>query len=271
MSQDNVGLVHRIFGAFNRRDLDALLALIDDDVEFGSRLAGMEGAFQGHRGIRRWWQIVRDASPDRIIEVVEAQALGDVTLTLARARGHGAVSQIPYEDTVWSVARWRGGKAIWWGVFPTRAEALQAVGIEEQPMSQSNAEVVRRGLDAFNRADSEVLAALSDDDLEIAPATETGVEGGGHAYRGKDAWASYFAHAHQVWEDWRIEDAEVFEADDDWVVAVVRVVARGAGSGAPVEHWRGIAYKLRGGRIARVRGYLEPREALEAVGLRSPP
>ena len=39
MSQDNVELVHRIFEAFNRRDLDAALALIDDDVEFGSRLA----------------------------------------------------------------------------------------------------------------------------------------------------------------------------------------------------------------------------------------
>jgi ketosteroid isomerase-like protein len=270
MPQENVGLVYRIFDAFNRRDLDAVLALMDDDVEFGSRLAGIEGGFHGHRGIRRWWEIIRDASPDRIIEVVDAQALGDVTLTLARGRGHGAVSQIPYEETVWSVARWRGKKAIWWGVFPTRAEALEAVGLEEQPMSQDNAEVVRRGLDAFNDADSEALAALSDDDLEISPATETGVEGGEHAYRGKDAWASYFAHAHEVWDDWRIEAAEVFEADDDWVVAVFRVIARGAGSGAPVERSRGIAYKLRGGKISQVRGYLDPREALEAVGLQKP-
>jgi ketosteroid isomerase-like protein len=129
MSQDNVELVHRVFDAHNRRDLDAILALMDDDVEFGSRLAGMEGGFHGHQGIRRWWRTIRDASPDRIIEVVEAQALGDVTLTLARARGHGAVSQIPYDETVWSVARWRGRKAIWWGVFPTRAEALEAVGL----------------------------------------------------------------------------------------------------------------------------------------------
>jgi ketosteroid isomerase-like protein len=131
MWQDNVELVRRIFDAFNRRDLDTALALIDDDVEFGSRLAGKEGGFHGHRGIRRWWRTIRDASPDRIIEIVEAQALGDVTLTLARARGHGAVSQIPYEETVWSVARWRDEKAVWWGVFPTRAEALEAVGLGE--------------------------------------------------------------------------------------------------------------------------------------------
>jgi ketosteroid isomerase-like protein len=131
MSQENVELVRRAFDAFNRRDLDAALALLDDNVEFGSRLAGMEGGFHGHRGVRRWWQIIREASPDRIIEIVDARALGDVTLTLARARGHGAVSQIPYEETAWSVARWRDKKATWWGVFPTRAEALEAVGLSE--------------------------------------------------------------------------------------------------------------------------------------------
>jgi ketosteroid isomerase-like protein len=135
MSQADVELVYRIFDAFNRRDLDTALALIDDDVEFGSRLAGMEGGFHGHRGVRRWWRIIRDASPDRIIEVVEAHALGDVTITLARARGRGAVSQIPYEETAWSVARWRDKRAIWWGVFPTRAEALDAAGLS-QPAPQ---------------------------------------------------------------------------------------------------------------------------------------
>jgi ketosteroid isomerase-like protein len=134
-------------------------------------------------------------------------------------------------------------------------------------MSQENVEVVRRGLEALNRDDSEELVALSDDDLEIAPATEIGVEGRAHGYRGKDAWANYFAHAHEIWDEWRIEDAEFFQADDDWVVAVFRVVARGAGSGAEVEHSRGIAYKLRGGKILRVHGYPDPRDALEAVGL----
>ena len=129
MSQETVALGQRVFDAFNRRDLEAALALMDDDVEFGSRLAGMEGGYRGHRGVRRWWETIRETSPDRIIEIVEARDIGDVTLTLARARGHGAVSQIPYEETVWSVARWRDKKAIWWGVFPTRAEALEAAAL----------------------------------------------------------------------------------------------------------------------------------------------
>ena len=131
MSQQNVELVYRVFDALNQRDLDAALALMHGDVEFGSRLAAMEGGFHGHEGVRRWWQTILDASPDRTVEVVEARDLGDVTLTLARARGHGALSHIPYEETVWSVARWRDKKAVWWGVFPTKAEALEAAGMRE--------------------------------------------------------------------------------------------------------------------------------------------
>ena len=131
MSQENVELVYQAYDAFNRRDLGAYLALTDADVEVGSRLAAMEGGFHGHEGIRRWWQNMLDASPDRTVEIVEVRDLGDVTLTLIHARGHGAVSDIPYEETIWSVARWCGKKAVWWGVFPTEAEALEAAGLRE--------------------------------------------------------------------------------------------------------------------------------------------
>jgi ketosteroid isomerase-like protein len=131
MSQANVELVHRVLDAFNRRDLDAALALMHGDVEFGSRIAAMEGGYRGHEGIRRWWATILDASPDRTIEVVEVRDLGDLTLTRARARGHGGVSRIPYEETIWSVARWRGEQAVWWSVFPTKAEALDAAGLSE--------------------------------------------------------------------------------------------------------------------------------------------
>ena len=72
-----------------------------------------------------------DASPDRTVEIVEVRDLGDVTLTLIHVRGHGAASDIPYEETIWSVARWCGKKAVWWSVFPTEAEALEAVGLRE--------------------------------------------------------------------------------------------------------------------------------------------
>jgi ketosteroid isomerase-like protein len=93
MSQGNVELFGRSVDAFNRRDLDALLALMDDDVELVPRIGAMEGesSYRGHNGVRRWWDNVLDVFP----------------------------------------ARWRRGKCVWWRTFLTRAEALEAVGLSE--------------------------------------------------------------------------------------------------------------------------------------------
>jgi len=43
MSQENVELVYRATDAFNRRDIDAFLALSEPDVEFIPRIAELEG------------------------------------------------------------------------------------------------------------------------------------------------------------------------------------------------------------------------------------
>src|SRR3954465_5134632 len=106
MSQENVELTKQVFDAFNRRDLGAFLALMDADVEAGSRLAAMEGGYHGHDGIRHWWQNLLDAIPDYTLETVEVRELGNLTLTTLRTRGHGADSDTPVEDTVWIVADW---------------------------------------------------------------------------------------------------------------------------------------------------------------------
>jgi ketosteroid isomerase-like protein len=132
MSQENVELAYRPIDAINRRDLEAFLALMDDDVEAAPRLVSLEGRFHGHDGVRRWWETVLEVWPDFTAQVVEVRAVGDVTLGTLRLRAHGAGSSIPSEWTVCSAARWRRGKCVWWGNFDTRAEALEAVGLSEQ-------------------------------------------------------------------------------------------------------------------------------------------
>jgi ketosteroid isomerase-like protein len=131
MAQENVELAEQAFDAFNRRDLGAFLALMDAEVEAGSRLVAMEGGYHGHDGLRRWWQNLLDAIPDYTLETVEARALGDLTLTTLRTRGHGADSDTPIEDTVWVVVDWRDKQVVRWRVLSTEAEALEAVGVSE--------------------------------------------------------------------------------------------------------------------------------------------
>jgi ketosteroid isomerase-like protein len=80
MSQENVELAYQMADAFNRRDLDAVLALMDADVEFGSQLIAMKGGSHGHDGIRRYWIDLFDTLPDFTIEILEIRDLGDSTL-----------------------------------------------------------------------------------------------------------------------------------------------------------------------------------------------
>jgi ketosteroid isomerase-like protein len=63
---------------------------------------------------------------------------------------------------------------------------------------------------------------------------------------------------------------EVFEIRDlgEQIVAIGHIRARGHASGAEVESPGGWVVELKNGKAVRVREYLDPKEALEAAGLR---
>jgi ketosteroid isomerase-like protein len=133
MSQENVELLHRAYDAFNRRDLDAFLALCAPEVAFISFLMQVEGGdpYRGHDGVRSWWERLLGISPDFSAEVDEVRDLGDLTIARVRSHGHGVESDAPMEQTFWHVAEFRGVKVIWWRFVRSEAEALEAAGLRE--------------------------------------------------------------------------------------------------------------------------------------------
>jgi ketosteroid isomerase-like protein len=133
-------------------------------------------------------------------------------------------------------------------------------------MSQENVELVLRAREAFNRRDLRALAELTHDDFEFVSVL-TAVDAGGGTYRGPDAWGSYFARMDDSWADWQVEDFRVFDAGDDRVAALFRLVGTGKSSGARVDRAVGVGYWLRNGKFWQMRSYLDPADALEAVGL----
>jgi ketosteroid isomerase-like protein len=132
MSKENFQLYLQAIDAINRRDLDAFLKVMDEEVEAVSRIVAIEGGLHGHAGIRRWWSEWFSAFPDYKIQVREVKDFGDVLVTSLRAIGHGATSDLPLEDAIWQATRWRNGKCVWWQNFYTRNDALNAVGVSEQ-------------------------------------------------------------------------------------------------------------------------------------------
>ena len=131
MSQENVELSYRAFDAFSRGDFDALVALMDDDVEVFSRLAPFEGAYHGHDGVRRWCQHLIDAFPDWSPEPLEMRDLGNVTMGIVRYRGHGGESGAPVDQMLWQVATWRDRKIVRLSSHDNETEALDAAGPTE--------------------------------------------------------------------------------------------------------------------------------------------
>jgi ketosteroid isomerase-like protein len=121
-----------------------------------------------------------------------------------------------------------------------------------------SAELVRRGMEAFNRGDFPTLLALLDDDVEVFSHPDTGNPG---SFRGHDGYLEWAASWLEAWDDFRVEIREVEELDDEHVIAVTDQFARGKGSGVDVSR-RGVtfAFRLREGRATRL-GLFADREA----------
>ena len=115
-----------VLEAVNRRDADALVELMDPDVELLPILASLEGGYRGHAGVRRWvrsleldWEIYET----RLEEVFD---LGDAALGLGgwNARGRTSGVELHTQPGAWH-ARVRDGRVVWWRTYTDRAEALR--------------------------------------------------------------------------------------------------------------------------------------------------
>jgi ketosteroid isomerase-like protein len=131
-------------------------------------------------------------------------------------------------------------------------------------MSQENAEIARRTLDAFNRRDLDALRSLNDPDVEFDWSVSQGPEAG--VYRGIDAVMRFFAAYFDVFAEITVEPECFIEAGDS---VVVPNGSRSKGRDGIEVHTRGVAFLLtvRNGRISRFCLYQDKDQALKAVGL----
>jgi ketosteroid isomerase-like protein len=132
MSQENVRLYRRGIDAFNRRDLDAFLALAHPDVVGVSRVLAVEGGtYHGHDGTREWWNNLLGVFPAFRIEIVSVRDAGHLTVSELSNRAHGEESAAPLEESVWQVSEWRDGQVVRWQIYENERDALQAAGLQE--------------------------------------------------------------------------------------------------------------------------------------------
>jgi ketosteroid isomerase-like protein len=134
-------------------------------------------------------------------------------------------------------------------------------------MSEENVEIVRRGFEAGNRRDIEAMIEVLDPEVEWHSALLMSLEGEAAVYRRHEGIREFFRDLDGLFDKLHAEYPEIRDLGDR-VVAIGRISTRGKGSGAETESQIGTVVDLKNGKAVRVRTYLDPKEALEAAGLR---
>jgi ketosteroid isomerase-like protein len=124
----NIELALRCFGAFSRRDIDALLGMLHADVEVTSLMTEAERqTYTGHQGVREWLDAVFEIFPDWSPTPTEARDVGGAVLVAMDVTATGTLSGVPIDQRVWVAATMRGDKLSWYGFFRTEEDALAAL------------------------------------------------------------------------------------------------------------------------------------------------
>jgi ketosteroid isomerase-like protein len=131
-------------------------------------------------------------------------------------------------------------------------------------MSRENVEIVEILMAAVNRRDIDTFAGVTTSDFEWFPVFAARVEG--DVYRGREGIEMFLGEVDETWEEFRPMPEEDRDLGDR-VLALGRLKTRGRASGVPSDSpWGGI-YDVRGGKISRIRTYLDHGEALRAARL----
>ena len=137
MSEENVQIIRRGYALFAAGDLQAVTALLSDDIEVtdsgGLGVTGSAaGTRYGHEGFLRSTEEALEAFEDFHVEPEDFIDAGDTVVVPVRISGRGRGSGI--ETDIRLVHLWAlrsDGKVVRSEVYETTEEALEAAGLSE--------------------------------------------------------------------------------------------------------------------------------------------
>jgi len=124
----SIEVVSRAYEAFKALDAEALIAVADPEIEFGTSAAAPGGTYRGHPGVRRYMKEIEGAFGDRWEAEIErvADVGDDRVIVIARIFGEGKAGE-RLELRVGHVWELRDGKLLRGTVYLDPHEALDAV------------------------------------------------------------------------------------------------------------------------------------------------
>jgi ketosteroid isomerase-like protein len=247
---DNVELVRRLWSAFERGGLEAVLEIADPDVEWAP-YGGGGAVYSGHEGLRAYLEERRARGEEADARLYSAFAKGDFVVARGevRIRGeHGIVTMQPgwlYEFRDGRLLRFRG--------FPTQEAALRAAGL----MPQDAASIVRELIDAFNKRQADRMATLVSDDCEWHSLA------GKQLYIGPDGVREYIAENFASAASVSVAEYTQREIGDQISVAgSLNVVEQNGAMAQRQVHW---VFSVRDGKVTRAQSFSRREDATAAA------
>jgi ketosteroid isomerase-like protein len=131
MSEDNVELTRRAILGWNERGVDALLEVLDSEVEWHPPRESMEpGVYRGHDGVRDYFGRFGDVFEARVESVDVTRVDEDVVLAVVRIIGASAKFGEVDAEWAWLITM-RDGRCVHAATFVDRHEALRAAELRE--------------------------------------------------------------------------------------------------------------------------------------------
>jgi ketosteroid isomerase-like protein len=127
-----------------------------------------------------------------------------------------------------------------------------------------NTDLVRRTVDAINRADFDAVVDAMTDDFELDFSNSRGPMAGIY---GREEIKGLLSSFFEVWESVVFEPVELIDRPDDRVLQVGHLRTKGHESGAAVGARGATTWAIRDGKIAAVKLYQSKEEALAAEGV----
>ncbi len=133
MSRENVERFIEAAEAFNRRDVGALLQIMDPGIQFEPQQAALQGTYVGHQGVGEWLaDLVQHYEIESgHVDYADTRDHGDRVLGLGTLRFTGKGSGIQTEAPVAVVASFRNGLMTHFKDYGDKDQALKAAGLSE--------------------------------------------------------------------------------------------------------------------------------------------
>jgi ketosteroid isomerase-like protein len=244
-------LVRRLWEAFERGGIDAVLAIVDPDVEW-EPYGGGGTVYRGRDGLRAYMEWRADRREEADARLYSAFAKGDCVVARGEVRIRGPQGMVTMQPG-W-LYEFRDHKLIRFRGFPTQEAALRAAGL----VAGDSPSIVRELWAAFNRGGVERMLDLIHDDAEWHAHI-----GGLQVYRGHDGVRDYYASVAGGATSVSAAEYSVAEVGDAVVVSgSLQVSDPGGGVSQRQIHW---VYWVDDGKVRRAATFSRREQAIEAA------